>query len=166
VIFALGIRNVGEHVAKLLAGHFGTLEAIMAAGEDDLTAVREIGPEVASSITGFFSVDKNRQFVEKLKSLGVIAPPMPGQDGADRPFAGQTFVLTGTLAGMTRDEAKGIIERLGGRVTSSVSKSTSYVLAGAEPGSKLEKAKALRVEVIGLEEFTRMAGDALPAQDA
>ena len=151
-IYALGIRNVGEHVAGLLATNFGSLAAIEEASEEALTDVREIGPEVAASVTGFFANERNRKTVEELLSLGV-SPKAPDKIAGDLPLAGKTFVFTGSLEGITRNEAKRRVQELGGRVSSSVSGKTDYVVAGAEPGSKYEKAVRLGLTVLSLEEF-------------
>lgn len=151
-IYALGIRNVGEHVARLLASHFGSLEALESAGEDELLEVREIGPEVAGSITAFFGNERNRKTIGDLLSLGVEieAPAAAGEKG---PLAGKTFVFTGSLEEMTREEARDLVEAMGGRASSSVSGNTDYVVAGADPGSKYEKARDLGVTILTGKEF-------------
>lgn len=159
VIYALGIRNVGEHTAGLLAKHFKNIDRLMAAKQEELMEVYEIGPEVASSIVEFFSLEKNRQAVEKLEKEGVFAQaPAEADDESNLKLKGKTFVLTGTLPNLTRDQAKEKIESLGGRVTSSVSKNTDYILAGTDPGSKLEKGGELGVKVIGESEFLALLG--------
>jgi len=145
-IYALGIRNVGEATAKDLADHFGTLDALMSADEAALLEVRDIGPIVAKSIRQFFDEPHNREVVEQLCAvLTIEAAPRPVKSGA---AAGKTFVLTGTLPGMTRDEARALIEAHGGKVAGSVSKKTDYVVAGADPGSKLAKAEELGVPIL------------------
>jgi DNA ligase (NAD+) len=148
-LIALGIRHVGEGAAELLADHVGgDLDALTTASREDLEGIPGVGPTIAESVVRFFADHRNRDEVERLRALGVRwERRAPRRRGAG-PLAGQTFVLTGTLAGMTRDEAKRRIEDAGGKVTSSVSKKTSYVVAGAEPGSKLARAEELGVAVL------------------
>ena len=147
-VFGLGIRHVGEATAKELARHFGTLDAIMAASVDELLLVQDVGPVVASSIHTFFEQAHNREVVEQLRACGVHwDESTPGQAGP-KPLAGKTFVITGTLPTLSRDEAKDRLEAAGAKVAGSVSKKTSYVLAGTEAGSKLDKAQELGVPVI------------------
>jgi DNA ligase (NAD+) len=152
IIYALGIRNVGEHVAGLLAMHCGSLDALAAAPADELISIHEVGPEVAASVTGFFSNEMNRKTVDDLLSLGV-SPIPPEVTAADLPLAGRTFVFTGSLEEITRNEAKSRVQALGGRVSSSVSAKTAYVVAGTDPGSKYEKAVRLGVTVLSVDEF-------------
>ena len=146
-LFGLGIRHVGESTAKALARHFGTLDAIMDASVEHLTAVPDVGPIVAQSVRTFFDQTHNREVVEQLRACGVT-----WEEGVvthtPKPLAGKIFVLTGTLPTLSRDEAKDRLEAAGAKVSGSVSKKTDYVVAGAEAGSKLEKAQALGVAVI------------------
>jgi len=155
VINGLGIRHVGEHTARQLALRFRTLEALMDATEDDLRAVRDIGDEVAHSIREYFDEPRNRLAVERLaRKIEIVAPPAPVEGrGALRD---KSFVLTGTLETMTRDEAEQKILAAGGRVTSAVSRKTDYVVAGAEPGSKLRKATELGVKTLDETEFVAL----------
>jgi DNA ligase (NAD+) len=151
-IHALGIANVGEATARDLAGHFGGIEALMGADVEALQRVADVGPVVAESIVEFFAEPHNRKAVEDLLGAGIEIqnPPRagPGQESPPTGIAGKRFVLTGTLPGMTKDEAKERIEARGGRVSGSVSKKTDYVVAGADPGSKYDKAVALGVQIV------------------
>src|SRR5271169_6404457 len=156
VIYGLGIRMVGERTAQFLAGHFGSMEALASAGIEELQDVNEVGPRIAGSIVEFFSIPANQQLVKRLASAGLTFKGKKKERGTK--LAGKTFVLTGTLAHYTRDEAKKMIEDAGGKVTGSVSKKTDYVVAGTDAGSKLDKAKELGVAVIGEEEMQRLAG--------
>lgn len=148
-LYALGIREVGEATAAALATHFGKLDAVMSAAESELVDVPDVGPIVASRIRSFFGEEHNREVIQALRDLGVHwEESEPQQSPADGPLAGKTFVLTGTLPNMTRDEAKKKIQALGGKVTGSVSKNTTYVVFGEKAGSKLTKAQQLGVETI------------------
>lgn len=148
-IYALGIRNVGESTAKDLARHFGQLDRLMTADVDQLQQVPDIGPVVAQSIADFFAESHNREVIEQLRSGGVIWAESPEMAApAIHPIQGKTFVLTGTLSAMTRDEAKERIERLGGKVSGSVSAKTDYVVVGADPGSKYDKAIELGIPLL------------------
>jgi len=147
-LFGLGIRHVGEATAKALARHFGQLQAIMDASEDALAQVADVGPVVAHSIHTFFAQAHNREVVQALRSAGVHWPEGEALAPTELPLSGLTVVLTGTLPSMGRDEARDKLEALGAKVAGSVSKKTSYVVAGAEAGSKLEKAQALGVPVL------------------
>lgn len=152
-IFALGIRNVGETTAKDLAQHFGSLNSLMAADFDRLQQVPDVGPVVAQSMVDFFAEEHNRNVIEQLRSLGVLwdeHEPAPDKAGA---LTGKTFVLTGTLAARSREQAKEALEALGARVSGSVSKKTDYVVAGADSGSKLDRANELGVTVLNEAEF-------------
>ncbi len=147
-LFGLGIRHVGEATAKELARHFGGLDRLMDATEDELLAVRDVGPVVAQSIHTFFAQAHNREVVEQLRACGVHWREGEGDSDQPQTLAGQTFVLTGTLPTLSRDEAKALIEAAGGKVSGSVSKKTHCVVAGAEAGSKLDKAQELGVLVL------------------
>jgi DNA ligase (NAD+) len=146
VLLGLGIRFVGERTAQLLAEHFGSMDALMSAGADELEAVNEVGPKVAQAIVEFFAVDKNRDLVKDLASLGLAMTAEKRVTTST--LEGLTFVLTGTLPNLTREIAKEKIESAGGKVSGSVSKKTSYVVAGEEAGSKLDKANSLGVAVV------------------
>lgn len=149
-IYALGIRNVGEATARDLAAHFGTLDALLCADEAALLQVRDVGPVVASAIRQFFAEAHNREIIEQLRAPGMVEvlESEPRQIDAAGAAAGRTFVLTGTLPGMSREDAKALIEAHGGKVTGSVSKKTDYVVAGTDPGSKLAKAEELGVTIL------------------
>jgi DNA ligase (NAD+) len=147
-IFGLGIRHVGEATAKELARHFGRLDALMQASDEQLLAVADVGPVVARSIHTFFAQPHNREVVEQLRALGVRWTEGEPAAAAALPLSGKTLVITGTLPSMGRDEAKDLIEAAGGKVAGSVSKKTDYLLAGSEAGSKLTKAQELGVPVI------------------
>ena len=147
-LFGLGIRHVGEATAKELARHFGDIDAVMDATEEQLLAVNDVGPTVALSIRTFFDQPHNREAVQQLRACGIHWPAIEAANDAPKPFAGLTFVITGTLPTLGRDAAKTLIENAGGKVAGSVSKKTSFVLAGTEAGSKLEKAQELGVAVM------------------
>jgi DNA ligase (NAD+) len=158
LVYALGIRHVGEKAAATLARHLRTMDAIMDAAEERLQTIPDVGPVVAASVRAFAEEPHNRALVEKLAAAGVNMesqqPPIEQVEAG--PLTGKTFVLTGTLTSMTRDEATSAIERLGGKVAGSVSRKTSYLVAGDEAGSKLEKAQALGITVLTEDEFKRL----------
>jgi len=158
VINGLGIRHVGEHTARQLALRFRTLDALMAATADELLAVRDIGGEVAHSIEEYFAEPRNRRAVERLMAELDIQPPPAAPQGRGA-LRDKTFVLTGTLEGLTRDEAEERILASGGRVTASVSRKTDFVVAGADPGSKLRKAQELGVKTLDEAEFVKLLGE-------
>jgi DNA ligase (NAD+) len=147
-LYGLGIRHVGEATARDLARHFGKMDTIMDASVEQLLEVPDVGPVVAESIHTFFAQPHNREVVEQLRACGVSWPEGEPQARAPKPLAGKTVVLTGTLPTLSRDEAKDLLEAAGAKVAGSVSKKTDYVVAGAEAGSKLEKARQLGVAVL------------------
>jgi DNA ligase (NAD+) len=153
VIFGLGIRFVGERTAEFLAEHFGSMDALMNASIEELQDVNEVGPRIAESIRDFFDESRNRKLVERLRKYLNFTGKKRERGTA---LAGKTFVLTGTLANYSRDAAKKMIEDAGGKVSGSVSKKTDYVVAGEDPGSKLDKAKELGVQVIGEKEMEEL----------
>lgn len=155
LIFALGIRLVGQRAGKILAAHFGSMEHLQAATVEELMEIPEIGPKMAESIVAYFRDSESLDLLERLRDAGVNMVQETPQKGA-MPLAGKQFVLTGTLSRYTRKEAQEMIERLGGRVSSSVSKKTDYVLAGLDPGSKYDKAQSLGIPIIGEDEFSEM----------
>ena len=152
VLYGLGIRFVGARVAAILAESFRSLKALMAAEREELEAIEGVGPKVAEAVHEFFAVRENRRLVERLEEHGVDLTRRGGP-AAEGPLKGKTFVLTGTLRGYSRDEAKAAIESRGGRVTESVSKKTEYLVAGESPGSKLDRARELGVNVLDEAEF-------------
>ena len=165
LLFGMGVPNIGAHLAEVLAGRFASVDILMSADEAALEAVPEVGPIVANSIVEFFRRDATRRVLEKLRSAGVsfestttVAP-----EGESPAVAGKTFVVTGTLSNYSRDEIKRLITSLGGKAAGSVSKKTDYVIAGDEPGGKVEKAEALGVPVISEEEFEALRSGASAA---
>lgn len=163
-LFALGIRNVGEHLARVLARHFGSIEALMEASEEELTEVHEVGPIVAKSIANFFSDSANKEVIKKLKKGGIEFPTHQ-REKLPQTLAGYTFVITGTLENFSRDEAKAELEKRGAKVSSSVSKKTSVVLIGENPGSKLTDAERLRIRTINESQFqSLLAGKIKPEE--
>jgi DNA ligase (NAD+) len=151
LIYGLGIRHVGEHVARVLAREYGSLDALQRASEDELQAIKEVGPQIARSVVTFFGQKSNRDVVERLFEGGVEYEKVEKRAGGK--LQGKTIVFTGTLRHFSRDEVKETVEREGGRAASSVSKNTDYVVAGADPGSKYEKAKKLGVTVLDEKAF-------------
>jgi DNA ligase (NAD+) len=157
LIYGLGIRMVGERTAQFLAEDFGSMEALERATVEELQNVNEVGPRIAESIVEFFGVAANRKLIERLREAGLTLTGKKKQRGTK--LAGKTFVLTGTLAHFTRDEAKKMIEDAGGKVTGSVSKKTDYVIAGADAGSKLDKAKDFGVKVVDEKEMEKILNE-------
>ena len=153
LLFALGIRHVGTGAARILAERFGSLDSLMAADADTLQAVEDVGPVVSQSIRVFFENEANLDLIERLRVSGLPFTQTHTEKITDSFFSGKTFVLTGVLEKMTRDEASAHILARGGKVTASVSKKTDFVLAGADAGSKLDKARVFGVPVVGETEF-------------
>jgi DNA ligase (NAD+) len=164
VLVGLGINHVGPTAAQALARAFDDLDAIMGANEEQLTAIDGVGPIIAQSIASWFSIDRNRRLVQRLHSAGVHLEGERGQqrEPIDASFAGLTFVLTGSLQHHTRDEAAEEIDARGGKVTSSVSKKTSYVVVGESPGSKLAKAEELGVTILDEQAFEALLAGGQP----
>ena len=158
-LYALGIREVGETTARTLARHFGTFETIEKATEEELTSIPDIGPVVAANIAGFFRQKHNRELIEKLREKGIHWPAVKKKPSEKLPLDGKTFVLTGTMETLTREEAKAKLLELGAKVSGSVSKKTSYVVVGEDPGSKYDKAKELGVEILSEKEFLEILKD-------
>ena len=163
LIFALGILHVGEETAQLLVSRYSSLDKLASAAEEELLTIPSVGPQIAESIVAFFQQESNRQIIEKLRKAGVKleeAPAIP----RELALAGQEFVLTGRLESLTRPEAEACIKELGGAVGSTVTEKTTHVVAGADPGSKLEKARSLGTKILTEEEFLRMLEKGSPAQ--
>ena len=146
LLLGLGIRFVGERTASLLAAHFGGIDPLMNATEEELTQVSEVGPKVAKALLEYFAEPRNRALIADLKAVGLTMPAEKRVTTSQ--FEGLTFVITGTLPTLTREAAKALIESAGGRVSGTVSKKTDYVVAGEEAGSKLEKAQSLNVKIV------------------
>ena len=157
LLFALGIRHVGERLAQTLAARFRTLEALEAAGQDELVQTDDVGPKVAESILFFFSQPENRELIRRLRQEGVN-DRAAAEAAGPKPLAGQVFVITGTLPGLSRDEARELLEALGAEVGSAVTRKTTGLVVGDSPGSKLDKARELGVRTIGEKEFLEMVG--------
>jgi DNA ligase (NAD+) len=158
LIFALGIRHVGEKLAQALARKFLDLEKLVRAAEKELMSLEDVGPKVARSIVFFFAQPENRELIKRLKEAGLRFKET-GEKVGPQPLRGMAFVLTGTLSSMTREQAKEKIERLGGTVSSSVGKKADYLIVGQQPGSKLDKARELGVKTLNEKEFRRMIGE-------
>ena len=156
VIYGLGIRFVGERTAQFLAEHFGSIDDLMNASEEELKEVGEVGPAVAKSIIEFFAEPRNRELVRELRAAGLKMSGEKKERGAK--LAGKTFVLTGELENYSREQARKMIEDAGGKVTGTVSKKTDYVIAGSGAGSKLNKAKELGISVINEDQLKNLIG--------
>ncbi len=161
VLFALGIRHVGESIAELLASAFGNMAALMTAGEEQISAVQGIGPEIARSVRNYFEAEENQTLIRKLKLKPAgLQFAVSGQESVrGGPFLGLTFVITGTLPSLSRKQATEFIKKRGGKVVSAVSSKTNYLVAGADPGSKLTKARELGVGLLSEEELIKLAGE-------
>jgi DNA ligase (NAD+) len=157
LIYALGIRYVGEHLAEVLAQHFRSIDELAEASYEELVAIPEIGPRIAQSIVDFFRNEDNRKLIEELKAAG-IDPRSEPPTGEGAPLSGKTFVFTGRLSSFTREEARRLVESLGGRVASSVSRRVDYLVVGEDPGSKLERARQLGIPTLNEEEFKKLVG--------
>ena len=155
-IYALGIRHVGERTAKLLANHYGSIKNLISTTQDELTAIHEIGPEIAASIVEFFHEQKNINVLNKFFKAGIN--PQKKEVQTSTPLQGKSFVFTGTMENMGRNEAQTIVENLGGTIQSSVTKKTTYVVAGSDPGSKLDKARSSGIQIISENEFLKLIG--------
>jgi DNA ligase (NAD+) len=155
VLFAIGIRHVGDRTAKILAKKFRNIKNIMNAAEEEILNIHEIGPKIANSVSNFFKITDNRKIIEKFIKAGLQFEISSDVSESDK-LSAYTFVLTGTLDGMTREEAKSIIESMGGKVSTSVSSKTSFLLAGNDAGSKLDKAKKLGINIINEKDFQEL----------
>ena len=158
LIFALGIRHVGSQLAKILASHYGSLAGVMEAKVEDLLDLTEVGPRIADSLIDFFSNEQNRRVIEKLAAAGVVihGERKGSEGGGNRPLAGKTFVITGTLSEYSRIQAQELLESLGAKVSSGLSRKTDYLLMGENPGSKHDKARALNVTILDEDTFKNM----------
>ena len=157
VLFGLGIRHVGANVGEVLAQHFGSMEALATASEDDISAVAGIGPKIAASVVEFLRTKQNAEVIERLRAAGVVlAEEKATAEDGSQPLEGLTFVLTGTLTQFTRKAAGDALKALGAKVTGSVSRRTSFVVAGAAAGSKLTKAEQLGVPVLDEDALARI----------
>ena len=160
LIYALGIRHVGEQTAKRLASTYGTLPVLVAATKEELEKIRDIGPEVAASIARFFREPANRRVIEKLELAGLAPKEVSRPQSA--PWAGKSFVFTGTLGRMSRGEAKALVESLGGSVTGAITKTTDYVVAGEAAGSKLDRARKDGIAILDEEAFFALTKGLMP----
>ena len=164
VLVGLGIGHVGSEVAELLARHFGSIEALMDATEEDLVTIPTIGPKIAASVAAYFRNEPNRRVVEKLRRLGVRLADEVRAEPKTQPLPGMRFVVTGRLQGFSRSQIEGKIKELGGAVGGSVSRNTDYLIAGEDAGSKLADAEGLDVKVIGEEEFLSLVENTSPGK--
>jgi DNA ligase (NAD+) len=158
LIFALGIRHVGDETAEILASHFGSIDRLANASREELMSVATIGPKIADSVVAFFSEERNRQILDRLKAAGVRMAEEKVKPG-ELPLAGMEFVITGRLDALTRQQAEARIKALGGSAKSDVTRSTTYLVVGAESGSKLARAQNLGTRQITEEELLRLLGE-------
>ncbi|HEY3116920.1 MAG TPA: helix-hairpin-helix domain-containing protein, partial [Chloroflexota bacterium] len=154
---ALGIIHVGERMAEILAQHFGSMDKLLAANEEELIDIEGVGPKIGASIYEFLHAGANLQLIEKLRQAGLNLVEVQSETG-DLPLSGSTFVLTGRLENWSRLQAEGRIKSLGGSVADSVSKKTSYVVVGEEPGSKLQRARTLGIPILDEQSFEEIVG--------
>jgi DNA ligase (NAD+) len=159
LLYGLGIREVGEATALALARHFGTLERLMEASQEEIQQVPDVGPVVAAQVAAFFASAEHRKVIKSLREEGVSWPDLAEGAARPQPLAGRTFVITGTLTGMTREQAQEALTARGAKVAGSVSKKTSYVVAGSEAGSKLARARELGVAVIDEAQLLQLLAD-------
>jgi DNA ligase (NAD+) len=157
VLFALGIRHVGESIAQLIVSSFGSMDALQTASEEEISGIQGVGPEIAFSLRRWLEDEQNRELVRKLRDAGLRFEAPREQVVIAGPFSGKTFVITGTLPTLSRKEASELIEQSGGKVISSISSKTSYLVVGADPGSKLQKAQELGVLQISEEQLKHLA---------
>jgi len=158
LLFALGIRDVGEATALALAQHFGNLDPLLKASEEEIQRVPDVGPVVAAHVAAFFAMPEHRKVIQRLRDEGVVWPDVSRSRGA-RQLDGQTVVITGTLQGMSREQAQEALMALGAKVSGSVSRKTSFLVAGAEPGSKLRKAEELGVRILDEAQLMALLSD-------
>jgi DNA ligase (NAD+) len=159
VLFALGIRHVGESIAELLAKSFGNIDSVMAASEEQISAIQGIGPEIARSVRAYFELQENLNLIQLLQQAGLQFSAAAAEARGTGPFLGMSFVITGTLPSMSRNQAAEFIEKRGGKVVAAVSSKTSYLVVGEDPGSKLAKAKKLGVPKLTEIELLKLAGE-------
>jgi len=159
LIYALGIRHVGEETARLLAEHFGSLDKLAQAGRDELMRVPTVGPKIADSIVAFFLNEDNRYVIDKLKKAGVLTEAEKATTQAKLPLEGQVFVFTGKLNRFSREEAAERVRLLGGSAKTDITSDTTYLVMGADPGSKASRAQEKGIKVIGEEEFLKLIGE-------
>src|SRR4029077_21113320 len=165
LLYGLGIREVGEATALALAQHFGPLERLMEPDETAIQQVPDVGPVVAAHVAAFFASEDHRKVIKALREQGVTWPEMRSRSRGEQPLAGGTFVITGTLESMTREEAEAALTARGAKVSGSVSKKTSFVVAGSEAGSKLARARGLNVPVLDEQQFRALLERGDPEQE-